>query len=602
MDHLRLVMVGHVDHGKSTVLGRLLVDIGALPQGKLEAVRDSCKRNSKPFEYAFLLDALKDEQAQGITIDAARVFFRTEKRRYLFLDAPGHIEFLKNMITGAAHAQAAFLVIDADEGVQENSKRHAQVLSLLGIDQFSVIVNKMDLVDYSHEVFRQVEMEILAYLGELGLSPLSVIPVAAMEGVNIASPGSKEMSWCSSETVLSQLEAFSEPGLNEKLPFRMWVQDVYKFTASGDQRRIIAGRIHQGTLSVGDEVFFLPSRKKSVVKSIEGFPEKRGDKVGARESVGFCIEDQLYIRRGELVYKIDPGRDNPNDQPEVSHEFEATLFWMGPGEIRERDELKIRIGSRSEQAFISKITRVFDTHNLQSSTDCMEVSPNHVLECKIRCKYPVPYDARAYYEDSSRFVLIRDHQIQAGGIIKSGIGVENAELSRSLNLKSQKWVSGDVDQVMRSIRFGQKPQLVIISGAEDTGKKPLAKRLESELFLMGRLVYFISMGNILYGVDADIAANRDDSKEFLRRAAEISHLMLDAGMILVITAIRLSREDLDLFENIVPPDQITTVWIDSSDQSHDELDCDLNLPCQDDEERVVEVLELLQAKGVLFTP
>jgi len=600
MDHLRLVMVGHVDHGKSTVLGRLLVEIGALPDGKLEAVRETCKKNSKPFEYAFLLDALKDEQAQGITIDAARVFFRTKKRRYLFLDAPGHIEFLKNMITGAAHAQAAFLVIDAQEGVQENSKRHAQVLSLLGVRQFSVVVNKMDLVDYSQDVYNKVKSDILEYLSDLDLTPLSVIPVAAMKGANIASLD-ESMNWYSKATVLSQLEAFSVPERNEQLPFRMWVQDVYKFTGNGDQRRIIAGRVHQGTLNKGDEVYFLPSRKKSVVKSIEGFPESSNDRVVDGESIGFCIEDQLYLRRGELVYKLPVNNESSEQVPEVSHEFEATIFWMGPGEIREQDEFKLRIGSRSEEAVVTKIQKVFDTESLNTVQDWTEVSPNHVIECRFRCKHPVPFDANSYCEDSSRFVLIRDHQIQAGGIIQAGVGVENAKLSKSLNLKSQKWVSGDVSQAMRSIRFGQKSHLVIITGAEDVGKKPFAKRLESELFLMGRLVYFLSMGNILYGVDADIAANRDDSKEFLRRAAEISHLMLDAGMILLITAISFTREDLDLFQNIVPPDQITTVWIGSSDQSDNDLSCDLNLSMHEDEERVSEVLDFLQVRGVLFS-
>ena len=158
-EQLSFVIVGHVDHGKSTVVSRLLADTNSLPEGKLEAIRASCARNSKPFEYAFLLDALKDEQAQGITIDISRTFFHTENRNYTIIDAPGHIEFLKNMITGAAHAEAAFLTIDAKEGIQENSRRHGYMLSMLGIKQFYVLINKMDLVDYSEQVYKDISLE-----------------------------------------------------------------------------------------------------------------------------------------------------------------------------------------------------------------------------------------------------------------------------------------------------------------------------------------------------------------------------------------------------------------------------------------------------------
>src|SRR6056297_233108 len=164
---MSIVIVGHVDHGKSTIIGRMLADTDSLPDGKLEQVKETCRRNSKPFEYAFLLDALKDEQAQGITIDSARVFFQTDFRQYIILDAPGHIEFLKNMVTGAAHAEAALLVIDAEEGVQENSRRHGYMISMLGIKQMAVIVNKMDLVEYSREVFDAIVKEYSRFLNDI---------------------------------------------------------------------------------------------------------------------------------------------------------------------------------------------------------------------------------------------------------------------------------------------------------------------------------------------------------------------------------------------------------------------------------------------------
>jgi bifunctional enzyme CysN/CysC len=239
---LHIVIVGHVDHGKSTVIGRLLADTGSLPEGKLDQVRAMCARNARPFEYAFLLDALKNEQAQGITIDTARCFFKTARRDYILNDAPGHIEFLKNMVTGAARAEAALLVIDANEGIQENSKRHGYMASMLGIKQVAVLVNKMDLVDYSEDVFRYIREEYLAFLSRLGVEPVAFIPISAREGINMTAV-SPETPWYGGPSVLEQIDAFTPASDRRGKPFRMPVQDIYKFTAEGDDRRIVVGTV-----------------------------------------------------------------------------------------------------------------------------------------------------------------------------------------------------------------------------------------------------------------------------------------------------------------------------------------------------------------------
>ena len=202
---MNIVIVGHVDRGKSTVIGRLLADTNSLPEGKLEQVKETCRRNSKPFEYAFLLDALKDEQAQGITIDTARCFFQTERRNYIIIDAPGHIEFLKNMITGASRAEAALLVIDASEGIQENSRRHGYMLSMLGIKQVCVLVNKMDLIGYSEKPFRRIEKQYRRFLKKVDVEPLCFIPISAREGDNVANHSGK-MPWYRGKNVLEVLD------------------------------------------------------------------------------------------------------------------------------------------------------------------------------------------------------------------------------------------------------------------------------------------------------------------------------------------------------------------------------------------------------------
>ncbi|MFA6947858.1 MAG: GTP-binding protein, partial [Eubacteriales bacterium] len=329
---MNIVIVGHVDHGKSTVIGRLLADTDSLPEGKLEQIKEMCRRNSKPFEYAFLLDALKDERSQGITIDTARCFFHTEKRQYIIIDAPGHIEFLKNMITGASRAEAALLVIDAHEGIQENSRRHGYMLSMLGIKQIAVLVNKMDLVGYDRTVYNDIVAQYSEFLNKIHITPKAFIPVSAMAGDNITKP-SPNMPWYAGRCVLDELDDFDEEGsLEDSKPLRMPVQDVYKFTGSGDERRIVAGTIESGRLRVGDEVVFYPSGKRTSVKTIEEFNRPQQDEKTTGWSVGFTTTEQIYVRRGELCAK------NGERAPRVSQSVRASVFWLGSSPMTmERD-------------------------------------------------------------------------------------------------------------------------------------------------------------------------------------------------------------------------------------------------------------------------
>ena len=288
-EQMNIVIVGHVDHGKSTLVGRLLADTNTLPQGKLDAVRKECERTGKPFEYAFLLDALSDEQDQGITIDTARCFFKTAKRDYIIIDAPGHIEFLKNMISGAARAEAAVLMIDAKEGVRENSRRHGYILGMLGIKQVTVCVNKMDLVGYSQDVFNRIEKEYREFLAGIGaVSPKQFVPIAALTGENLTLP-SNNMPWYKGASILSLLDTFTKQPPKVAQPLRMPVQAIYKFTNHGDDRRIISGRIDTGSLKVGDEVVFSPSNKTVQIRSIESFNTETRNEISAGWSTGVTL-------------------------------------------------------------------------------------------------------------------------------------------------------------------------------------------------------------------------------------------------------------------------------------------------------------------------
>jgi len=294
---LRIVAVGHVDHGKSTVIGRLLYDTKSLPEGAIDRVKKIAKEKGKPFEYAYLLDAFEEEQKQGITIDTTSLQFHTDMRDYVIIDAPGHIEFLKNMITGAASAEAALLIIDAKEGIQEQSKRHGYILSLLGIKQVCVVVNKMDLIDYSQEKFDAIKNEMNAFLKNLNVHPMSYIPISAFYGENLTTK-SEKLAWYKGETVLEALDLFTQEDGLEAKPLRFPIQDVYKF----DNRRIIAGRIEAGSLKIGDEILISPSNRTTKVKSIESFVEKdQVDMLSAGMSVGITFEDEFFNKRGEII-------------------------------------------------------------------------------------------------------------------------------------------------------------------------------------------------------------------------------------------------------------------------------------------------------------
>ena len=596
-DHnMNLVIAGHVDHGKSTIIGHLLADTDSLPKGKLEEVKETCRRNSKPFEYAFLLDALKDEQDQGITIDSARVFFETDLRKYLILDAPGHIEFLKNMVTGAARAEAGLLVIDAEAGIQENSKRHCYLLSMLGIDQVAVLVNKMDLVDYDQEVYDQIVEDYTDFLDEIDMEAEAFIPVSGMEGDNLASL-SDNMSWYQGRTVLDQLDSFEEESLPEDRPFRMPVQDVYKFTRGGDDRRIVAGTVEAGQLSVGDEVVFYPSGKRSTVKSIEGFEEPEHDSVGPGKSTGFTLDQQIYITRGEVATKAS------DEAPSSSARVRANVFWLGKDPLSMKKDYYLKLGTAKVKARVEEVERVMDASDLSTSETKDEVQEHDVAQVIFNLDEAIAFDLAEEFEKTSRFVIVDGYEIAGGGLVQEPLEDEQSWVREQVRLRNYKWEKSRITREQRAEKYSQQPTLVLITGEEDVGKKPTAKALEEQLFAHGRNVYFLGIGNVLYGVDADIKAEEEDNhrEEHLRRLAEVSHIMLDAGSILLVTAVELTQDDLDLIKTTVNPAQIQTVWLGENITT--DINYDLYLPEFNGEDEVAgKVRTLLEDKGIIFKP
>ncbi|HXG43203.1 MAG TPA: GTP-binding protein [Gemmatimonadales bacterium] len=591
---MNIVIGGHVDHGKSTIVGRLLADTGSLPEGKLEQVKELCARTARPFEYAFLLDALKDEQAQGITIDAARVFFKTARRHYIIIDAPGHIEFLKNMITGASRAEAALLVIDAREGVQENSRRHGYMMSMLGVRQIAVLVNKMDLVGYDRGHFEGVVREYRAFLDRIGVHPACFIPVAGREGDNIAQRSAR-MPWYHGDTVLEALDRFvTEPPPLDK-PFRMPVQDVYKFTAQGDDRRIVAGTIETGTLRVGDEVVFYPSGKRSRVKTIEAFNRPPQTEARAGMATGFTLTEQIYVSRGEIAALAG------QPKPEVTTRLRVSLFWLGKQPLVTKRDYLLKLGTARVPCRLEAVHRVVDASSLSASESKDRIERHDVAECTLKLGRAVAFDLADRIAATSRFVIVDEYEIRGGGIVREALPDNQSWVREKVMLRNFKWEPSIIPAERRAERYSQKAALLLITGARDTDRKSLGKDLEARLFAEGRVVYFLGMANVLYGVDADIDRGQEHRAEHLRRLGEIANIMLDSGAILIVTAAELTQEDLEVIKTAVSPDRIEVVWV--GDQVTTDVSYDLILGDHEaGGDGVDRIKLLLQDKGILFRP
>jgi len=549
---MNIVIVGHVDHGKSTVIGRLLADTGSLPQGKLEAVRESCRRNSKPFEYAFLLDALKDEQAQGITIDMARCFFKTAARDYIIIDAPGHIEFLKNMITGASRAESALLVIDADEGIKENSKRHGQMVAMLGVKQVTVLANKMDLVDFSEEVFEKLKVDYTAFLAQINVTPVSFIPVSAREGDNIASH-SERMPWYKGFTVLEQLDQFiSDKELQEK-PFRFPVQDIYKFTRSNDDRRIIAGTVAAGSVQTGDEVLFLPSGKTSVIKTVESFDTVPKKGATAGEPSGFTLTTQIYIRPGELMVKpAEP-------QPEVGSRFRVNIFWLGRAPMIRNKEYKLKLGSARATVRLAEICNTLDASDLTSTKSKQQIDCRDVSECILETTRPIAFDITAASEATGRFVIVDNYEIAGGGAVVENLSAGESLLQQHIRDRESNWEAGLVHMEQRAEVNHHRAKFIVFTGAPGTGKRAVAKGLEQGLFHNSMNVYYLGVANIDRGLDADLGSHTDSAGERMRRIGELARILTDAGLIFITTIDDADDYDIETLKLLNEPNDILVV-------------------------------------------
>lgn len=528
---MKIVIVGHVDHGKSTLVGRLFHDTGSLPEGKYEQIKAMCEKRGMPFEWSFLMDALQAERDQGITIDTTQIWFKTPRRDYVIIDAPGHKEFLKNMVTGAASSEAALLIIDAKEGVKEQSKRHGYLLHLLGVQQVAVLVNKMDLVGYDEARFREIEAEYRAYLKGIGVEPTFFVPVSAREGDCMVAH-SANMPWYKGPAVVDALDAFTPLPARHDLPLRLPVQDVYKF----DERRIIVGRIESGSLKVGDSIVFSPTNTPATIASIEAFGAKEQPKAAyAGQSVGITLTDQIFVERGHVAH-------HTHDMPLLCNQFRARLFWLGHEPLSKGKRYKIKLGTAELMAEVKDIEQVVNTDTL-AHEQAEAVERNAVAEVVFRLRGMATLDDFSHNSRTGRFVVVDGYDVAGGGIVSTeglaDMRVKHGKI-KSTNITH---VDQRVTSAARALYNGHTGGILWLTGLSGSGKTTLAMELEQKLFAKGYQVYVLDGDNVRSGLNSDLGFSPRDRAENIRRVGEVAALFAQAGMIVITAFISPYAED-----------------------------------------------------------
>lgn len=405
MSTLKFIIVGHVDHGKSTLIGRLLYDTNSLPPDKIAEVKKASQELGKDTEFAYLLDYLEEERQQGITIDTTQVFFKTDKREYIIIDVPGHAEFVKNMVTGASQAEAAILIIDTNEGVEEQTKRHAYILSLLGIEQVIGVLNKMDLVDFKENRFIEIKQHVERLLGSIGIQPLVCIPICAIKGDNVARR-SKAMDWYKGPTLLDSLDSLKGRESTESKPLIFPVQDVYRI----GEKRIIVGRVEAGVIEKGYDIKILPNGQITKVNSIELYSQS-SDKAYTGQSIGLTLRDDIFVNRGDVICL-------PDKEPLLSNKFFAIIFWLAKFDFTKDQLITIRCATQETRCRVEAIKKRINSSTFEIIQEEADILENlEVGEVIIATKRPIAIKSFNDIPELGRFVLVKDEIICAGGTI-----------------------------------------------------------------------------------------------------------------------------------------------------------------------------------------
>jgi bifunctional enzyme CysN/CysC len=522
---LPIVIVGHVDHGKSTLVGRLLHDTGSLPEGRLAQLEASSARRGAPLEWSFLLDALQLERDQGITVDTAHIWFTTARRRYVIIDAPGHKEFLRNMVTGASRAEAAVLVVDAKQGLSEQTRRHAYLLHLLGLEQVAVAVNKMDLVGYDEARFQAMRDEVGDYLGGLGIAAQALVPVSARHGDNIAAP-SAAMPWYAGPTIVAALDGFAPRAVPVERPLRLPVQDVYR---QGD-KRLIVGRIESGSIAVGAAVRLSPTGRTARVAAIEEWNRAapRGA-AAAGDSVALVLDEEVFGERGQVLSAAAA-------PPLEAITIAARVFWLDEEPLAAGRRLQARIGTREIDATVVGIEHVVEIESLAHSA-AAKLERGGVATALLHGVVPFSFDRFQDNPATGRGVLLANGRVAGGFVVERAV-----QLAQQRNLTA---VAPSVARAERERANGHRAGVVWLTGLSGAGKSTIANGALRRLFDKGWQVQFIDADGVRAGLSTDLGFGREDRTENIRRVAHVAKLVAEAGtvaLVALITPLRSHRE------------------------------------------------------------
>ncbi|MDH4386250.1 MAG: sulfate adenylyltransferase subunit CysN [Caulobacter sp.] len=541
---LRFITCGSVDDGKSTLIGRLLYDSKMIFEDQMAALEADSKKvgtQGDDIDFALLVDGLAAEREQGITIDVAYRFFSTDRRKFIVADTPGHEQYTRNMVTGASTADLAVILIDARKGVLTQTRRHSFLVSLLGIPQVVLAVNKMDLVGWDQAIFDQIVADYRQFAAEIGLKDILAIPISGLKGDNIAT-ASDQTPWYDGPTLMTHLETV-EIGEDRMrtMPFRMPVQWVNRPNLDF---RGFSGLISSGRVAPGDQIRVLPSGRTSTISRIVTLDGDLEEAV-AGQSVTLTLEDEVDISRGDVIAVSD-------HPPEVADQFEINLVWMSEERLFPGRPYWMKIGAKLVSAQVTEIKHKVNVNTLEHlAGKALEL--NEIAVCNLSLDQAIPFEAYEADKDLGGFILIDriSNATVAAGMIKFA-------LRRSSNIH---WQATDVDKAARAAAKSQTGRVIWLTGLSGAGKSTIANLVEKRLHALGRHTYLLDGDNVRHGLNRDLGFTEEDRVENIRRVAEVSKLMVDAGLIVLTAFISPFRSERRMAREILSDGEFIEVYV-----------------------------------------
>ena len=542
---LRFITCGSVDDGKSTLIGRLLYESKMIFEDQLTTLEQDSKKvgtQGENIDFALLVDGLAAEREQGITIDVAYRFFATEHRKFIVADTPGHEQYTRNMATGASTADLAVLLIDARQGVLTQTKRHAFIASQLGVGHIVLAVNKMDLVDYSENVFNEIVEDFKAFAAQLDIPNLHAIPVSALVGDNIVD-GSRFMPWYDGPSLLGYLEGVDVEAEETSLPFRMPVQWVNRPDLDF---RGYAGRIAGGIIRPGDDIRVLPSGKQSKIARIVTMDSDLDEAVSG-QSVTLTLTDEIDISRGDVIATSET-------PPEISDQFDTTIIWLSEEPMLPGRSYRMKTSSRLVSATVNAPKHKTDVNTLQK-LPAKTLQLNEIGNCTLAVDRPIAFDSYAENRQTGSFILI-DRMTNN----TVGMGMINFPLRRAANIH---WQNLDINKAANAEQKGQNPAVLWFTGLSGSGKSSIANEVQRRLYATGRHSIILDGDNVRHGLNRDLGFTDADRVENIRRVAEVSKLMVEAGLITLVSFISPFRAERELARNLMEEGEFIEIFVNT---------------------------------------